>query len=110
MGIVSEGNVHDALAYLAEDPHPLAKANFELTKATNAEKETWAKIYGDQQGSIKDKEAATDCDARVIAARAHTGHCEYEVERHRSRARAAGMIIEVWRTENANARAAERIR
>jgi hypothetical protein len=34
----------------------------------------------------------------------------FELERHKARVRAAEMIIEVWRSEQANVRAAERVR
>ena len=95
---------------MAEDPHPIAKARFELMKAENAERETWAKVYAQQQGSIKDKEQASERYAAVIEARSKVADAVFEVERHKSRIEAAKYILEIFRTENANARAAERIR
>lgn len=108
--IVSDKNVSDALIYLADDPHPIAKARKELTDAENEEKRIWAEIYLQQTGSVRDKESATDAHSKVNQARAKTSDALLCLERHRSRVRAAEMICEIWRSENANIRAAERIR
>ncbi len=108
--IVSDKNVSDALIYLADDPHPIAKARKELTDAENEEKRIFAEVYAEQAGSVKDKETATDRDPRVVLSRENISAAIFGLERHKARIRAAEMILEIWRTENANARAAERIR
>ena len=108
--IVTENNVHDALVYLADDPHPIARARKELTDAENECERIKAEVYSAQVGSIKDKEAATDRDPRVVEARAGISDAIFGLERHKARIRAAEMILEIWRSENANVRAAERIR
>ena len=108
--IVSERNISDALTYLADDPHPVAVARKELTDAENEKERIYAEVYLEQTGSIKDKEAATDADPRVVRAREGIGAAQLGLERHKARIRAAEMILEIWRTENANARAAERVR
>jgi hypothetical protein len=110
MSIVSDKNVSDALAYLAGHPHPVALARKDLTDAENEAERIWAIVYGEQQGSIKDKEAAADRDPRVVAAKKAIADAQCEYEAHRARIRAADMLLEIYRTENANARAAERIR
>ena len=108
--IVTENNVHDALAYLADDPHPIARARKELTDAENECERIKAEVYSAQVGSIKDKEAATDRNPRVVEARGSISAAIFGLERHRARIRAAEMILEIYRTESANIRAADRIR
>lgn len=108
--IVSDDNIHDALAYLAIDPHPIALAKKDLTDAENEKEKTYAEVYGGQSGSIRDKEMATDADSRIVECRVRISEMALALERHKARVRAAEMLIEVWRSENANARAAERIR
>jgi hypothetical protein len=108
--IVSDNNVSSALMYLCEHPHPVALARKSLTDAENEAERIWAVVYGKQEGSIKDKEAATDRDDCVVAAKKAIAEAQCEYEAHRARIRAADMLLEIYRTENANARAAERIR
>lgn len=108
--IVSEDTVHKALQYLAEDPHPIALAQKDVADAENERDRIYAEVYGEQEGPVKDKEAACDRDRRVSEARARLGKAGFDLARHKARVRAAEMIIEVWRSENANIRAAERIR
>lgn len=110
MTIVSDNNVSEALKYLAEFPHPFAIAKKDLTDAENELKRTWAVVYGEQAGPIKDKECATDRDQRVVTARRGVSKATLDLETHRARTKAGEMILEIWRTENANARAAERVR
>lgn len=107
---VSEKNVSDALTYLAADPHPVAEAKFRLTMAENLAKETYAHAFLSAEGTVKERECTAEISAGVIKRKRDEADCVLEFERHRSRVKAADMLLEVWRTENANARAAERIR
>ena len=100
---MSDNNVSEALRYLAEFPHPFAIARKDITDAENELKRIWAVVYGEQEGSIKDKEAATDRDPRVCKARADISKATLDLETHRARTKAGEMILEIWRTENANA-------
>lgn len=109
--IVTEKNVSDALAYLAADPHPLAIALHELTKAENATRETLAREFlAVGGGGVEARRALAEVTAAVIGARRAVAAATLEAERHKSRRAAATMIVDVWRTENANARSAERVR
>lgn len=109
--IVSDDTVSKALQYLAEDPHPIALARKELTDAENEKDRIYAEAYAAaNNGSIRDKEMACERREEVVAARGRIAAALLQVERHRSRTNAAGMVIEVWRSENANIRAAERVR
>ena len=108
--IVSDDTVSKALQYLAEDPHPIALARKELTDAENEKDRLYAQAYAEKEGSVRDREQSCERELQVIEARKAIADCLGVLERHRSRVRAAEMIIEVWRSENANARAAERVR
>jgi hypothetical protein len=107
---VSEKNVSDALTYLAADPHPLAEARFRLTMAENMSKEMYARRFLDAEGTVKERECHAETAESYIKQKRDEADCVMEYERHRSRVKAADMLLEVWRTENANARAAERVR
>lgn len=108
--IVSDDTVSKALAYLAEDPHPLALARKDVTDAENKAKEIFAGAFLEADGSVAAKEAAATCEPLFVSAKAEESQAILELERHKARTRAAEMLIEVWRSENANARAAERVR
>lgn len=107
---VSDKNVSDALTYLAADPHPIAEARFRLTIAENLSKETWALAFMSVAGTVRERECFADTSPNVSKSKRDEADCVLEFERHRSRVKAAEMLLEVWRTENANARAAERVR
>ena len=109
--IVSENNISDALKYLASDPHPIAQARFALTKAENKARETFATLFVKSNEKTNDaKRAGVECNTEYVAAKQSEADAVLEYERHRSRVKAAEMLLEIWRTENANARAAERVR
>lgn len=108
--IVSEKNVSDALAYLAEDPHPIAKGRHAVTMAQNVREALFADLYHAAEGTVKDRECAVERHAKYQATKMDEALAHMELERHKARTRAAEMLIEVWRSENANARVAERVR
>jgi hypothetical protein len=110
MAIVSEGNVSAALRYLADDPHPIALARKDLTDAENDYERLRAAVYLKQTGTVGDREAATLLDKGVLMAKDAIAEAAFNVDRHKQRLKAAEMLIEIFRTENANARAAERVR
>jgi hypothetical protein len=108
--IVSERNVSDALAYLSQDPHPLALARKDVTDAENNAKRAYAEAFITATGSVDARRAAAEIDPLVATAKEGEGEAMLAHERHKARVKAAEMLIEVWRTENANIRAAERVR
>ena len=108
MSIVSEKNVSDALAYLAIDPHPIALARKDMTDAENAAKQAWAEAFLAANGSVEAKKA--EAEIATTEHRAEESEAVLALERHKARVKAAEMLIEVWRSENANIRAAERVR
>lgn len=108
--IVNDDKVEIALSYLNMDPHPIALARKDMTDAENAAKQAFAREFTSATGSVEARRAAAELAPDYVTAKAAEAEAIREFERHRSRVRGAEMIIEVWRSENANARAAERIR
>jgi hypothetical protein len=108
--IVTEKNVSDALGYLATDPHPVALARKSVTDAENEAKRCYATAFMDAQGSVEARKSAAETDEAFVAARKAEAEAILDLERHKARTKAAEMLIEVWRSENANVRAAERVR
>ena len=108
--IVSEDQVETALEYLGIDPHPLSLAWKDLTDAENEKDRVYAEIYKKQEGSIKDREMACERSEEVVRSRMAISMSKCALERARARIKWAEMIIEIFRTEAATARIAERIR
>lgn len=108
--IVSEKNISDALAYLAIDPHPLALARKYVVDAEIFCKGLYAQAFLNAEGSVEARRAVAETTVDYQNAKVTENEAILDLERHKARARAAEMLIEVWRSENANVRAAERIR
>ena len=108
--IVSDDTVSKALQYLADDPHPIAIARKDVTDAENEVSELYSRLFLAAGGSNEVRKATALQDPLYCDAKIKEAEAIHDWERHRARVKAAEMIIEVWRSENANARAAERIR
>lgn len=110
MGVVTENNVQAALTYLSEDPHPLAEAIHNAGKAENKCDEEFARVYLSASGAADTRKQIAANDPDIKAAKAALAAAKGDLQRHRSRVNAAEKLLDIWRTENANERAAERIR
>jgi hypothetical protein len=108
--IVSDETVSKALAYLSEDPHPLANAEKAVMFAEMEKDEVFAHLYLATEGTAKERESLVLIDDEFKAARRIEIEAEFEKARHRRRTDAADRIIAAWQTQNANIRAAERVR
>lgn len=108
--IVSDKNVSDALTYLADYPHPVAVARKALTDAENAAKRSFAQAFLSAEGAVEARRAKAETSDEYQEAKAIESAAVLDLETHKARCRAAEMLIEIWRSENANARAAERVR
>lgn len=108
--IVNDEMVGVALNYLNADPHPLAIA---IRKLRTAEKELeiWfaAQIRHSGGSSIKDREAEVVINPTYGEFRNKIIAAQYAHENEKRRVKGAEMIIEIFRTESANIRGAERI-
>lgn len=108
--IVSDQNVSDALTYLADNPHPIAVARKAVTDAENASKRAFAEAFLSADGAVEARRAKAETSDEYQEAKANESAAILDLETHKARCRAAEMLIEIWRSENANARAAERVR
>ena len=108
--IVSENNVETALRYLSADPHPIAIARYKMTKCENATKELHAQLYLMAEGTVGERESQVEVHPKYQEAKAAEAEALMELERHKSRVKAADALVDVWRSENANIRAAEKVR
>ena len=110
MGFITEQMVSDALAYLAIEPHPVAIAKGELTRCENAKRTLRSKAFLAAQGSVAERQATSDCDRDYLTACDAEAEAVQDYENMRAKINWANTTIETWRTENANQRAAERLR
>ncbi len=107
--IVSEDQVSAALNYLA-DAETAAQATYEQTVAENKAKEAFARLYLSYTGTISEREHRATCNPEYAEAREIVAVTTKEVKRHERLAASSKMVCEIFRTENANARAAEKVR
>lgn len=108
--IVSDQNISDALTYLADNPHPIAIARKAVTDAETAAKREFAKAFLSADGAVEARRAKAETSDEYQEAKAVESAAILDLETHKARCKAAECIIEIWRSENANARAAERVR
>lgn len=108
--IVSDDDVSAALQYLSADPHPIALALKDATDAENQRRAKFAELYEHATGTVKDRECAIERDVSYQVWLSKESDALMELERHKARIRAAENLLKIYQTENANARAAERIR
>lgn len=109
--IVTDEQVETALAYLNATPSPIGLAKFELTKAENEKELRYATLFLVAEGkSVRDRECFVEASEAYTVARNQFAEATGAYEEEKARVRGAEMVIECWRTANANQRAAERIR
>lgn len=108
---ITDDTVSAALDYLAIDPHPVAEAKFDLTEAENNRKRTFAEVFLTADGkTVAEREAAAICSPLYVRAQATEADAVRAYEAARSKVNWASTVTELWRSVQANARAAERVR
>lgn len=108
MTIVSEKNVSDALTYLALGGSADAEAT--LLAADRARDRREAEVFLSVSGSVEERKMRVRLDNEFGELRAAADDAKVELTRAKNRERSAATMCEIWRTENANIRAAERVR
>lgn len=108
--IVRDEDVEVALAYLNERPHPLSRALLAATTAENRCKRAFALAFMAATGSVEQRKATAELDADYVAAKVMEADAIEQLQDLKERKNGAEFIIECWRTEQSNIRAAERIR
>lgn len=107
--IVTDQNVEAALAFLA-DADAAGEAIYKMTKAENRSKQTFARLYLSYSGPVEERKARALCNPEAMEMADQEAEASRDLERYKARRKEAEMLIELYRTEAANARAAERIR
>lgn len=101
-----------ALAYLAQDPHPVALAQGRLVLARGDRERIRSKLMlkgGDSAMLSNSAEAFAKSHQTYRDAYAAEATWAQEYERHRARTIWARAIVEIWRTHNANIRKADSV-
>lgn len=108
---ITEDMVSDALEYLGQEPHPIAVAKGELTRAENERKAVRARMMLIANGkTVSEREATAEASDQYAQAIEREAKASEAHEGARAKIAWANAAIECWRTQNANIRAAERIR
>ena len=109
--IVTEAQVEAALAYLNADPPPISLAKLDLTNAENHLERIYAELFLKVDGAnVRERECKVESNENYINARDIFALATRDYEAERAKIRGAEMICEIWRSESANIRAAEKIR
>jgi hypothetical protein len=108
MMIVSEKNVSDAITYLAEGGESEAMAAHLAAKQRR--EKIFAELYLKTEGAVKERECSVIVNQLYQEALSLENAAQAELIHGKRRADGADKICEIWRTQNANARAAEKIR
>ena len=106
--IVSEKNVSDALTYLAEGGSADAEAAH--LAAERAREMRGAQVYLAAIGSVEERKMRVLVDNEYQILLGDEIDAKVALTRAKSREKGADKICEIWRTINANNRAAERVR
>lgn len=108
--IVTEEHVQTALEYLSAEPNPLARAARLSLAAENEAKRAFARAFVAAIGTNDLRKQLATLDSEYIAAQDRQEQAEEEHVAQREQSKWADKVIDLYRTENANARAADRIR
>lgn len=108
--IVKDSHVEAALNYLNAQPHPLAVARYNVTVTETAAKAAYARAFLEATGTVKERECAAEVSDEYQAAKAAEADAVMEFEDQRTKQKRADALIEVWRSEQANTRSAEKVR
>lgn len=108
--IVHDDMVDTALEYLGMDPHPLAKARKLSVDAENRRKAVYAESFLMTEGTVKERESLAELNVSYQRACVAEADAIMELENQKAKVKQAEMLLEIWRSEQANVRAAEKIR
>lgn len=108
--IVDDDKMGVAVEFMADDA-TAARIRYQATKAENKSKLIYHRLFlSFNSGTVAEREARAICSPEYQEAKEEEALALAELEALRQRRDWAETIREIWRTENANARAAERIR
>lgn len=108
--IVKDAHVSAALDYLNAQPHPISVARYNVVMTETAANAAYAKAFLEGTGTVKERECYAELAPEYQAAKAAEADAIMHFEDQRMKQKRADAIIEVWRSEQANARMAEKVR
>ena len=108
--IIKDDHVESALAYLNERPHPLSRALLSVTQAENNAKRCFARAFLAATGTEFARKAQAETSEEYIRAKDAEAAAIEQLQDHREQKNGAEFLIECWRTEQSNIRAAEKVR
>ena len=106
--IVTDDDVSAALAYLAAGGAASAEAAH--LAAERARKRREAEVYLSVKAAVEERKARVWMDNEYGDRQADADEAKAELTKAKAMERHADKICDVWRTENASARAAEKMR
>lgn len=111
MSIITDDMVQDALEFLAQDPHPIAAAKAELTRSENGRRAVRSKMFlVSSAKTIAEREAMAESSPDYLGAIEREAQASEAYEGARAKMTWASTVIDIWRSENANARVSDRVR
>lgn len=108
--MIDDRRVEIALDYLNADPSPVAIALKRSLDAENKCKRRYAEAFLAAEGSVEARKAQAELDGDYIKAKDEEAEALGDLQDQRDHKNGAEFIIECWRTEQSNIRAAERVR
>lgn len=106
--IVTDEDVSAALAYLAVGGAADAEAAHLATERACKRRE--AEVFLAVKGSVEERKMRVQMDNEYCSLKADSDDAKAELTKAKSMERHADKVCDIWRTENANIRAAERVR
>lgn len=100
----TQDRMESAMQFLAETDQDYAIEKADLTRSEIARKRARAKVFLTVEGSVADRQAKAEIDAGVIEADDRYIKTIEEYEKLKARRERAQIVIDVWRSINANRR------
>ncbi len=109
--LIPDSAVEAALFYLSADPAPVAVAKAELVWAEAERKKIRSKLFlASTRKTVAEREAEAECHEDYMVAWRKEADATEKHENERAKQLKANTVCELWRSIQANTRAAERIR
>lgn len=107
--MITDDQMDAALAYLADD-ETAARVIYELAVAENTTARTFAELFLFYSGSVESRKMEATIHPDYQDALSKEAEAKRELARHKARCNHADKIVDMFRTQAANVRAAERVR
>lgn len=102
--MIGDEKVTKALKYLAETDEPCAKARAYMEGLKDLEKTILGEVFLDEGGTIAERDAKARTSAEYHEWRDNCEQARTDYYTMANKRKTAELIVEVWRSENANRR------